>query len=107
MVVGLERNEGGNKRLLIFVLSHLKLRRTMIYNINARCRVKLTKYGRSILYDHCHNSQEAMNILYTPDSAGYTYFELWNVMNIFGTYLYMGNNNIPFENNNIEIIEEK
>ena len=64
-------------------------------NINNKIKVKLTRFGKSILdKEVCRLKQvsEAPDN-YTPyetDDNGYTEFQLWQVMNIFGDYLYNG-----------------
>ena len=37
---------------------------------------------------------------------GYSEFSMWELMNIFGECLYMGNTKIPFEYNQIEFKEK-
>lgn len=34
---------------------------------------------------------------YEPDKNGYSTFQLWDFMNIFGSYMYHGNPKLPFD----------
>lgn len=70
-------------------------------NINDYVRVHLTEYGEKILkkYNYVafqYNYNERTKILET---------ELWTIMNTFGPYFSMGNNDMLFVNNQITIIE--
>jgi hypothetical protein len=64
----------------------------MVVNLNDDVKVKLTDYGRDLLAKKRLTRQ--------PDEAGYTKFQLWELMNIFGEHLYNGCS-IPFEFNRI------
>lgn len=75
-----------------------------ILNISALIGVKLTPFGIAILKEE----HEALRSIrpsigeFTPpkmDKDGYCQMELWEVMNTFGKYRYMGNMNSPFEAN--------
>lgn len=75
----------------------------MVININTICKVTLTKHGaehynriHAFLGKHAPAEKKEGDILEE---------ELWSVMNDFGEVLYMGNNNLPFQNNSIEISE--
>jgi hypothetical protein len=46
-------------------------------NLNDEVKVKLTNYGRDLLAKKRLTRQ--------PDEAGYTKFQLWELMNIFGS----------------------
>lgn len=57
-------------------------------NINSQCRVKLSTAGKNIIDN------------YTPltyDADGYLVTELWEIMYLFGGYMYMGSQIQPFE----------
>lgn len=84
-----------------------------IYNINNNIKVKLTERGKAILE---HEVADTINILknlnfsddyfpYPEDTNGYTEFQLWNFMRIFGNYFYIGCPPI-IEKNEIIFIEE-
>ena len=77
----------------------------MMHNMNNTAEVVLTKRGAQILND----SDERFIFVHThngPYSEGETFSsELWNIMRIFGNYLYNGCD-IPFVSNNILIKED-
>lgn len=84
----------------------------MEYNLNRTVKVKLTHYGKKILYNEyleLVKLTHETNILpfneFTKDKHDVMEYPLWELMNIFGKYLYMGNEYIPFENNIINIKE--
>lgn len=74
----------------------------MKITVNDMCRVKLTAYGVKILKARrgymltlpCWNATRSE--LTT---------ELWTLMAVFGDCLYMGNTQIPFVRNNIDLYE--
>lgn len=64
-------------------------------NINNKVKVKLTDFGKSILDKEIHRLKQTYEvpdnyIPYETDDNGYTEFQLWQFMNIFGNYLYNG-----------------
>ena len=61
---------------------------TIKFNINHDVLIKLTSYGRKILLDK--------NEKYIEDNDGWSKWQLWDLMNIFGPYMKMGCNN-PFD----------
>lgn len=80
-------------------------------NLNDEVKVKLTEAGIKILEDR-HNyflkqfgdratAIKALGEFKAPkvDENGYSSFQLWELMNIFGQAMYNGNPNIPFEMN--------
>ncbi len=80
------------------------------FNINDYVNIKLTETGIAILKNrhdnilkNYANNPEVLKILgefNAPiDDNGYTQMQLWEVMHIFGDYLYHGNPNLPFEMN--------
>lgn len=79
----------------------------MKVNINAWCEVKLTKHG----VDKIKSLWPATLGKFDPgpfkfDKKTKVYRdELWSLMNIFGPDMWMGNNNNPFVNNEIKILE--
>lgn len=75
-----------------------------ILNINALVGAKLTPFGMEVLKEE----HEALRLKrpsigeFTPpkmDKDGYCQMPLWELMNIFGQYRYMGSKNSPFEAN--------
>lgn len=83
------------------------------YNTNDKIKVKLTEHGKAILE---HEVADTMNMLknlnfssdyfpYPEDEDGYTEFQLWKFMRIFGAYFYNGCTQI-IENNEIIFIDE-
>jgi len=74
-----------------------------ICNVNVRCRATLTDFGREIL------RKEHPYLLKTShwnEEKKELETELWNLMNIFGPYLYMGMTDIPFVKNEMRIMEK-
>ena len=61
---------------------------TIKFNINHDVLIKLTSYGRKILLDK--------NEKYIEDNDGWSKWQLWDLMNIFGPYMKMRCNN-PFD----------
>lgn len=69
-------------------------------NINENVKVKLTDYGKNIFYhqyDELNKTygKEIIKPRYPKvDSDGYTSFQLWCFMNLYGSYIYMGAQNV-------------
>ena len=64
-------------------------------NINSKVKVKLTDFGKSILDKEVNKLKQISGAPdnYTPyetDDNGYTEFQLWQFINIFGDYVYNG-----------------
>lgn len=80
----------------------------MQMNLNDSVRVQLTEEGKRIFYEHCHRDgmppKMALEIFQKHIKS--QEFQLWELMNIFGKYMYNGNPNLPFVNNTLEIIAE-
>lgn len=70
----------------------------MKVNLNDKVVVRLTDYGVSILKDYALEYVHSCSNVYS--------FQLWELCNIFGKYLYLGNNETPFEDNSIFIKKE-
>ncbi|MGW9128087.1 hypothetical protein ACWGPW_24250 [Paenibacillus chitinolyticus] len=70
-------------------------------NMNERCSVKLTGYGMEVLTMHYGRfiSGKELEAQISPDSLGYNYFQLWEIMCIFGPTMFNGMNEVPFEDN--------
>ena len=77
----------------------------MNINLNEYVKVKLTDYGLKV--HRTHYLVKSAPVYRPPrvDEQGYSKFQLWDLMNIFGSVMYLGNPNVPFENN--EIIYDK
>jgi len=70
-------------------------------NMNVKVYVKLTDKGHSILRDHYKN----LSFIPEPNKYdGYSEFQLWELMSIFGNSLYNGCD-IPFQNNEIVFVK--
>lgn len=69
-------------------------------NINECVKVKLTDYGKEIFYHQYDNlnkafGKEIIKPSYpTVDNDGYTSFQLWYFMNLYGRYIDMGVQNV-------------
>ena len=74
----------------------------MKININQTCRVVLTPYGENIMRDRGMGWMFTHESIWNPVSKVLK-TQLWDLMQIFGNCLYMGNPKIPFEHNEIEI----
>lgn len=84
-------------------------------NFNSSVQIKLTAEGLKILKKKYNEllstmtkeSHEIAGEFELPDfdKDGYTKMQLWQVMNIFGEYMVVGNPNPPFESS-IRISEE-
>lgn len=81
------------------------------YNVNNRIKVKLTEYGKSILEREVAATMSMLKTLnftdeyspYPEDDDGYTEFQLWNFMRIFGNHFEAGSHLIV-ENNELVLI---
>src|SRR3569833_1475400 len=85
-------------------------------NLNVTVQVRPTKFGEALLRSKEARAWEDIHKLYLtklyegkkPDPAtGYYTFQLWDLMNIFGEVMIIGNPNLPFVNNEIIIVERK
>ncbi len=77
-------------------------------NINNKIQVKLTDFGKSILDEEIYRLKQVSGVpdnytLYETNDNGYTEFQLWQFINIFGDYLYNGA--IPVIENNEILVE--
>ena len=85
------------------------------FNLNYMIKVKLTDYGKDIFY---HRYDEINDYLVRNglkpiepcfpevDDDGFSKFQLWYFMNIYGKYLELGFDQMPIENLNIYIDEK-
>lgn len=78
-------------------LSSLLEGQNFMVNINDKIKVKLTEHGRSILEKDVTDALSRLKGFnssdYSPyhtDDEGYTEFQLWNFMRIFGPYFWNG-----------------
>lgn len=74
------------------------------YNINKQVKVKLTEFGVCIFNKHYERwgiKAPKLNI----DDDGYFSFQMWDLMQIFGNEIYMGNE-VPFETTVLIEMEE-
>ena len=78
-------------------------------NINDEVYVKLTPYGKKIHKENWDRYMANSKLPYklNANPEGYTVFAMWDLMNIFGDCLYIGNTQIPFVNNEIKLKESK
>ena len=76
-------------------------------NLNDQVEVKLTDYGLKIYNDYWEGLDLKKYGLEVPElNNNILKTELWDLMHIFSKYIYMGNTEVPFENNEIKIIWE-
>lgn len=78
-------------------------------NLNGFCKVKLTEAGKNELkrqsenlvgeFPHLKKTFEYKEPV--ENSEGYSKWQMWNLMSTFGHLFYMGNRDLPFENNEI------
>lgn len=89
-------------------------------NLNTKCRVKLTPFGEKVLFDKLYSfiptlRQPNESFMMMSDSETNESFKMmsdplytWPLHELFyyfGSETYMGNTQICFENNNIEVVE--
>ncbi|WP_053983410.1 hypothetical protein [Niameybacter massiliensis] len=67
-------------------------------NMNDEVKVKLTEFGREVL-NFRHKEIGLKGVSIKEDEDGYYTTQLHDLMYTFGKYMYMGNNNIPFDLN--------
>lgn len=70
----------------------------MKININAQIIVRPTTHGELVWVGYCATTPEKM-----PD--GRILLPLWEAMNVFGPDCFNGSNRLPFEKNEIEVVE--
>ena len=75
-------------------------------NINSYVWVKLTDVGKKkVELDQMNSFGKSFKPIKRKTKNGYTRFQLWEVMKLFGSEMYLANNNLPFDTN-IKIAEE-
>lgn len=70
----------------------------MKFNINDNVKVRLNSAGFDIHRKYWAFYTGLSN--YTPpkiDDQGYSTFQLWDLMVVFGPHVYLGSNKLPFE----------
>ncbi|WP_182004621.1 hypothetical protein [Priestia aryabhattai] len=67
-----------------------------VFNINSHIKVKLTEYGKTILYRTYRRNHDI------ADEEGYHKFQMWIFIEIFGEYIRIGTENV-IEDSNIFI----
>ena len=82
-------------------------------NLNDKIKVKLTALGVQIHFNHYNKVNtdykrqiiKLQNCRPVIDEEGYTEYQLWEFMNIFGNYLYNGAENVilPIEILRVEL----
>ena len=81
------------------------------FNLNSVIKVKLTDYGKDIFYHqfdefNMWHGKEVIEPRYPyVDENGFSIFQLWHFMGIYGPHIHIGMNNV-IEHNDI-YIEEK
>jgi len=70
------------------------------YSINDFVKVKLTQFGLELYQKHCP-------VRLVLDVEGFAKIQLWELMFIYGKYLYNGAMQLPFENNLIYFEEQE
>ena len=67
------------------------------FNVNDIVRVKLTQVGLNIIRkkEDCYRHLKISGIKRKKDKEGYTKFQLWELMSLFGDHLYNGCD-VPF-----------
>jgi len=77
-------------------------------NVNTMSKVKLTEYGKQLLDNYRTNLEKKydhkIEHIFIYNENGIYETMLWELMNIFGEYMYNGSKQI-FENNSIELRE--
>lgn len=84
-------------------------------NVNSTIKVKLNDYGREVLcHQHDELNRKIINLGGKPlevrypetDEHGYSKFQLWDFMNIFGECFTMTNTRLPIANLSFYIDEK-
>lgn len=85
----------------------------MQFNLNDKVKVKLTESGRETYRAFVAETVAPM-VPYLPaldenvdlDADGYSSFHFWELMQVFGPKMYHGMTEMPFEANEIKLVEE-
>ena len=76
----------------------------MKINLNDSCYVKLTPAGVEQYYNHQRQQLIPEQLIRHPkrfQTTDWYEFQLWDLMNIFGSTLHLGTRMLPFEDNSI------
>jgi hypothetical protein len=65
---------------------------TIPFNLNDHVRVKLTNYGKELIANDPDGAYP-----YSVDEDGWSEFQLWVLMELFGRHCYCGSVKLPFE----------
>lgn len=76
------------------------------YNLNESVYVRLNNTGRNIYKNHMQSLYINLSTEPEVDENGYTKFQLWDLMHIFGEYMSLGLPT-PFDKNCIYFKEMK
>lgn len=76
---------------------------THTFNVNIKARVRLTLHGWALLETSCNGNTKHALVL-AP--GGVYEAPLWDIMNTFGPSMVMGIGQLPFVDNQIEIVDE-
>lgn len=84
-----------------------ELAKKIHFNVNNEVKVKLNKRGKEIYLSHLKevSSEPECVFVRKTNSSGYTTFQLWDLMKLFGDYMSLGEEPV-FENNEIIFKEE-
>ncbi len=73
----------------------------MRFNVNEYVKVRLTDRGREILRQR--RTALGLDALEIREDDGWSQWQLWELMSIFGPHIYLGTYPLPFETD-IEIV---
>lgn len=76
------------------------------FSLNDYIYVKLINDGEEILIDYyskCEDCNREFVFKIHNYNEGWIKIQLWELFNIFGRYIHMGNNNLPFEISNCKL----
>jgi len=75
----------------------------MILNLNRKVRIRLTDFGRAEFQKQLNELPERYRAM-PKEVDGWSEWPLWDVMNTFGKYCYMGSVQLPFATD-MELVE--
>ena len=77
------------------------------FSLNDYVYIKLINDGEEILLDYCSNWGEDCNSDFVLKmyeyKDGWIKIQLWDLINIFGRHILLGNNKLPFEISNCKL----
>lgn len=85
-----------------------ELAKEIHFNLNEEVKVKLNEKGKEIYLSHLKeiSSEPECVFVRKTNSSGYTTFQLWDLMKLFGDYMRLGEEAV-FENNEIIFKDEQ